>query len=210
MSTTINSKRGYCLNSPAFTALPKKYKMVDSALLRGPRPGVIDVFRLKDEGVTQIYDFRHLSGGGLKFIERIACKLAGIKYIRKPFSFLEGKYPAKSDYDTISKSVSENAKCGGKTLFHCNSGTHRTALMSAYYMITKGKPVKDCVTPDGKYPELVENTMREQIINTNFFSRNRVDTQTKNPFRRIKNIYNNRVEKATRNAFNMFVDFVSV
>ena len=82
--------------------------------------------------------------------------------------------------------------------------------MSAYYAITKGKSVIDCVTPDGKYPELVEKVMREQIIDTNFFSRNRVDTQTKNPLKRMKNIYNNRVEKATREAFNMFVDFISV
>lgn len=210
MSTTINSKQGYLGCSPSFTSLPKKYKMVDSSLLRGPHPSVIDVFKLKDEGVTQIYDFRHLSGGGLKFIEKIACKLAGIEYIRKPFSFLEGKYPTGEDYSSIAKSVAQNSEKGGKALFHCNSGTHRTSLMSAYYAITKGKPVINCVTSDGKYPELVEKVMKEQIVDTNFFSRNRVDTQTKNPLKRMKNIYNNRVEKATRKAFNMFVDFISV
>ena len=209
MSTTrIN--RGYNVNSPNFTALPKKYKFVDNTLLRGPHPSICDVFRLKKEGVTQIYDFRHVSVRGMKFAERFACRIAGIKYIRKPFSFLTGKYPSKLDYETISKSVADNGKNGGKTLFHCRSGTHRTSLMSAFYQITKGKPVKECISSDGKYSETVEKVMNDQIKNTNFFSRNRVDITTKNPFKRMKNIYNNRVEKATKTAYNMFVDFISV
>ena len=210
MSATINKTQGYSINSPAFCALPKKYRMVGDSLVRGPHPSVTDVFKLKKEGVTQIYDFRHIDLRGLKFIERLACKFAGIDYIRMPFSYLTGKYPKKSDYEMISKSVRDNADKGGKTLFHCKSGTHRTALMSAFYAITEGKPVKDCITADGRYPEKVDKVIREQVLDTNFFSRNRADTTTKNPLKRMKNIYNNRVEKATKKAFNMFVDFVSL
>ena len=62
----------------------QKFQTVDKYLIRGPRPTVREVFQLKKQGVTQIYDFRHKSFRGMKFMARIACKLAGIIYIRKP------------------------------------------------------------------------------------------------------------------------------
>lgn len=104
----------------------QKFQTVDKYLIRGPRPTVREVFQLKKQGVTQIYDFRHKSFRGMKFMERIACKLTGIKYIRKPFSFLQGNTPKLQDYEEIAKSVKQNGKRGGKTFFHCNSGKHRT------------------------------------------------------------------------------------
>lgn len=210
MSTTININTTNSKQNVTFRALPKKYSKVDDGLIRGPHPSFNDVFELKKEGVTQIYDFRHISIRGSKFLEKLACKLTGIKYIRRPFSFLTGHYPTKADYQAIAESVKTNKENGGKTLFHCNSGTHRTALMSAFYDITKGNPVKDCVLSDGQYPIRVEEAIAKNITNTNFFSRNRVDTTTKNPFKRMKNIYNNRVEKATKKAYNQFVDFISL
>ena len=184
--------------------------MVDNLLVRGPRPHFRDIFKLKEEGVTQIYDFRHVDIRGCKFIEKFACKMAGIKYVRRPFSFLTNRYPTKSDYEDISKSVKTNGVNGGKTLFHCNSGTHRTALMSAFYEITKGETLENSVRLNPDYSERVNDSIRRQVTNTNYFSRNRVDTTTKNPIKRMMNIYNNKVQTATRRAFEQFVDIVSV
>ena len=203
-STDYNNKSTY------FKALPSKFHKVDELLIRGPHPNFFDVFELKKEGVTQIYDFRHVDIRGFKFIERFACKLAGIKYIRRPFSFLTNKYPTKSDYESIAKSVKDNGENGGKTLFHCNSGTHRTALMSAFYQITKGKTIEQSVKSNTNYSEDVNIAILDNVTNTNYFSRNRVDTTTKNPLKRIKNIYNNRIQKATQKAFLDFIDIVSV
>lgn len=74
-------------NTLSFQALPKKYSVVDECLIRGSHPHVMDVFRLKKEGINQIYDFRENSYKGFKFAEKIACKLLGIKYIRIKYSF---------------------------------------------------------------------------------------------------------------------------
>ena len=195
---------------PTFKTLPSKYTAVDNYLIRGPHPKFFDVFKLKEEGVTQIFDFRHVDIRGSKFVERFACKLAGIEYVRKPFSFLHNEYPTKRDYETIAHAVKENGENGGKTLFHCRSGAHRTALMATFYKITKGESVKTCAKTNPNYSEDVNNAINEQIKNTNYFSRNRVNTETKNPLKRLKNIFNNQVQKVTKKAYEQFVDIVSV
>lgn len=194
-------------NGIYFTALPKKYKVVDEALIRGPHPGICDVFRLKKEGVTQIYDFRHFSVRGAKTIERLACKIAGIDYKRRAFSFLEGTYPTLQDYEAISKSVKDNAQKGGKTLFHCNSGTHRTSLMSAFYRITHGESLSKCKKQSG-YSENVDKILKEEVSNAHYFSRNKAKKMSKNPVIRLINIFNNNVQNATQKAYDLFLDIV--
>lgn len=194
-------------NNISYTALPKKYKVVDEYLIRGPHPSPVDIIRLKKEGVNRIYDFRHKSIKGFKFLERLMCKITGINYERKGFSYLNGEYPELKDYDKIAKEVKENGKNGGKSLFHCNSGTHRTALMSAFYDITRGEDIEK-VKNNPNYEKKVEETIKNQILNTKFFSRNRVDLETKNPIKRLQNGFNNRVQFATKKAYDLFIEMV--
>ncbi|MCR5266110.1 MAG: hypothetical protein K6E29_05895 [Cyanobacteria bacterium RUI128] len=194
-------------NSVTFGALPKKYKVVDECLIRGPHPHVWDVYRLKKEGVTQIFDFREKSLKGFKFAERLACKLFGIDYTRIKYSFLHEMFPTAKDYSYIAQKVQENGKKGGITLLHCNSGTHRTALMSAFYKITKGEPLEECMKrPD--YKETVQEAVKEHILDTNFFSRNQIIDHTRNPIKKLQNRFNNKVDKGIRRAFAEFMDFL--
>lgn len=190
-----------------FCALPKKYKEVDKYLVRGPHPGIRDIFQLKKEGVTQIYDFRHYGMRGFKFVEKFACKVAGINYKRKSFSFLEGTYPTKRDYETIARSVKKNGEKGGKTVFHCNSGTHRTSLMSAYYRITKGEPLEK-VKQSPYYSANVAKIVKEEIKDANYFTRNKLKTNVKNPIVRVINMFNNNVQNVTQKAYDLFVDIL--
>ena len=60
-------------SKPLFVTKLRDYRNVDDYLIRGGAPSVRDLIRLKNEGVTQIYDFRHDSRRGLKFIE--VCRL---------------------------------------------------------------------------------------------------------------------------------------
>lgn len=195
-------------NKKHFGTLPKKYKVVDDYLIRGPHPHIYDVFKLKKEGVNRIYDFRHEGIRGFKWIERLACKITGIEYKRQPYSFLEGKFPTQDDYERISREVLINGKNGGKTLFHCNSGTHRTALMSAFYDITKGKPLEICKKENTNFKETVDKNIKKHIVEMMFFSRNKVIISTKNPIIKAKNIFNNMVEEATNKAYNFFMDMM--
>lgn len=191
-----------------FRALPQKYNIVDKYLIRGPHPHFYDVFALKKEGVNKIYDFRHYGIKGFKWIEKLACKLAKIEYIRKPYNFLSEGFPTLQDYETIAHDVLQNGEKGGKTLFHCNSGTHRTALMAAFYDITKGKPLAECKKENPHFHKCVSKAIIKQVINENFFSRNRVFKDSKNPFVKAKNRFNNKVQKAISKAFCSFVSIV--
>ena len=185
----------------------QKFQTVDKYLIRGPRPTVREVFQLKKQGVTQIYDFRHKSFRGMKFMERIACKLAGIKYIRKPFSFLQGNTPKLLDYEEIAKSVKQNGKSGGKTFFHCNSGKHRTSHMATFYDITRGEALNEYRKKHlFQYKMQVANSLINQVYNANFFNRNIQHTKTLNPIKILRENFNNLVAAATRRTNKEFVD----
>ena len=190
-----------------FTALSPKYRRVDDAIIRGPHPSLKDLIELKKEGVNQIYDFRHYSNFGLKWIERLACKIIGIDYQRKAFSFFY-KRPQLKDFEEISKSVYDNSKRGGITLFHCNSGTHRTSLFSAYCAITKGEKLEKCFSDNPNYLAESRKIIDKEIFNTNFFSRNAVQSFSYNPIKYVKNIFNNKVVKNTSEALNDFFNML--
>ena len=196
-------------SSPSFCALPKKYRVVNEHLIRGPHPHVWDVFKLKKEGVNKIYDFRENNLKGFKFLEKFACKILGIDYTRIKYSFLHDMFPTVEDYTRIAQSVEKNGEKGGITLFHCNSGTHRTALMSAFSEITKGKKVEECMR-DPDYLQKVEDVVNKHIISTNYFSRNQIVEHTNNPIKRLQNRFNNKVDKGIRRAYREFREFLHV
>ena len=196
------------ISFPQFNALPKKFKSVDEYLIRGPHPCIHDIFALKKEGVNKIYDFRHYGLRGFKWVERLGCKLANVEYIRKPYSFLENKLPTQSDYEEIAKDVMNNGQKGGKILFHCNSGTHRTSLMVAFYDITKGKSLNKCKTENSDFEKTVNEAIEKHVKNMKYFSRNKVVINTKNPIKKAKNIFNNMVEEAICRAYNLFMEMM--
>ncbi len=191
--------------------LSNKYKKVDDYLLRGPHPGISDLIELKNAGVTQIYDFRHKSVRGFKFIEKFACKELGINYIRYPFSYLNGEYPTVSEFERIAQDVKLTGQNGGKTLFHCNSGSHRTAHMAAYYDLTKGENIDVVFNKLGviKYSEKIEEVVDNHFYRQNFFNRKATNEKTLNPLKYLRNRFNNRVKQATENAHASFIAIVT-
>ena len=191
--------------------LSNKYKKVDNYLIRGPHPGISDLIELKNAGVTQIYDFRHISVRGLKFIEKNVCKQLGIKYIRYPFSYLKGEYPSINEFAKIAQDVKLTGQNGGKTLFHCNSGSHRTAHMAAYYDLTKGDNINDVFNKLGviKYSEKIQEVVDNHFYKQKFFNRTEINEKTLNPLRYLKNKFNNRVKQSTENAHASFIAIIT-
>lgn len=199
------NKPPYSGNS-AFKALPPKYSKVDEYLIRGPHPSVTNLFRLKKEGVNQIFDFRHFGVRGFKFIEKYACKLMGIKYTRVPYSNLYGQYPDKTLFESVASRVKENGIAGGKTLMHCNSGRHRTAHFSAFYDLTKGEPL-DSVKASHKndYPKLVNKALKSQIFDKNYFSRTKMEYKGLNFFKLLFAKRNNKILDGINKAHALFL-----
>lgn len=191
--------------------LSNKYKNVDNYLIRGPRPKISDLIALKNEGVTQIYDFRHFGVRGFKFFEKRICKELGIKYIRFPFSYLRSEYPSIDDFEKIAKNVKSVGENGGKTLFHCNSGSHRTAHMAAYYDLTRGEGINKVFRALGvvKYAEKMQEVINKHFYEQKFFNRKERNEKTLNPIKYFKNKFNNRVKLATECAHSSFVAIVT-
>lgn len=187
--------------------LSNKYTNVDNYLIRGPHPGIKDLLALKEEGVTQIYDFRHYGIRGFKFIEKYLCKELGINYIRHPFSYLKQEYPSIKDFEEIARNVKLNGEKGNKTLFHCNSGSHRTAHMAAYYDLTKGEGVDNVLGELGivKYSEKLQDVINTHFYKQNFFNRQEKPEKTLNPIKYLKHRFNNRVKRATESAHASFI-----
>lgn len=191
--------------------LNTKYKKVDDYLIRGPHPGILDLLELKNAGVNQIYDFRHVGMRGFKFVEKYFCKELGIKYIRTPYSYLEGKYPTLNDFASIAKNVKQNGENGGKTLFHCNSGSHRTAHMAAFYDLTGGESIEKIYsqTDPVSYADRVQQVLNKHFYSQKYFNRKIKNANTINPITRLRNSFNNRVIKATELAHASFVAIIT-
>jgi len=194
-------------NETSFKALPPKYIKVDEYLIRGPHPSVKDLRQLKEEGVNLIYDFRHLSNLGCKFIEKYYCKFTGIKYIRLPYSNLYGEYPTLSIFEKIASEVINNGKNGGKTLFHCNSGRHRTSHFSAFYKLTKGEPLNNVMQKEN-YQTKLNEIIKDQILEKDYFSRQKKEYHGRNIIKRLMINYNNKIAEGIDKVQKIFISML--
>lgn len=106
------------------------YNIVDKKLIRGAQVvSPIKLYKMKKIGVTQVVDLRN-EGGVKKFLEKLFCKILGLKYFNYPSSFRDGTAFDKEYYNVVNKSISEN---DGITYLHCKNGKHRTGLCVAAY-----------------------------------------------------------------------------
>ena len=188
--------------------LPKGYTVIDKNLIRGQHPSVRNLYRLKKLGVNQVYDFRHYSNFGFKFVERFFCKLLGIKYTRLAYSNLYGQYPTLDTFEKVASDVANNGKNGGVTLFHCHSGRHRTSHFSAFYALTKGKPLVQIKKDKNEYNKLLTQILKEQIEDKNYFNRHIIGYKGWNPIKLFIARLNNRIFEGLQTAHQNFLEMV--
>ena len=103
---------------------------VDNKLMRGA--SVLSPFKMrtiKNNGVTQIIDLRN-SAYIERPLEKLMCRLFGIKYVNYKFSHRKTDIPNKEFFERINNAITGNQ---GKTYVHCQYGRHRTGLAVAVY-----------------------------------------------------------------------------
>lgn len=192
-------------SKPLFVRKLHGYRRVDNYLIRGGAPSVRDLVNLKKEGVNQIYDFRHDSRRGLKFIEVIASKLFGIDYRRRKFSFFTNQGPKLADFEEVVSAIKQNGEKGGKTLLHCNSGRHRTGQMVAFYELTHGETLAKTKDMYPKTYPLRAKILLDRLKNDgDYFSRSYIENLSANPIKRMFQKRNNKVFESTQRAFDDF------
>lgn len=111
-------------------AIPAFVKKADNKLWYGRSVGCpYRLYTLKQNNVTQIIDLRNNTSLP-KFLEKMFCKLFGIKYINYNYSHRLNTLPDETLFENINKTVNAQE---GRTYIHCLKGKRRTGLAIAYY-----------------------------------------------------------------------------
>ena len=110
--------------------LPKYQHIVDEKLVRGRAvTSPVRLYKMKQQGINQIVDLRN-NGGLKKPIERLFCKIFGIKYINHRYKHRDNNLPERSFFEKINADILQN---DGKTYIHCEYGKHRCGIAVAIY-----------------------------------------------------------------------------
>lgn len=127
----MNMNTSLSCNTPSFSGIEKFNPIkVDGKLLRGSCvTSPFKVRKMKKEGVTQIIDLRN-SAHFESPLEKIFCKMFGIKYVNYKFSHRLNEIPNQDFFEKINENILSNE---GKTYMHCQYGHHRTGLAVAIY-----------------------------------------------------------------------------
>lgn len=113
-----------------FTSLPKFQIKVDERLVRGRAVmAPWNLYRMKKERITQVIDLRN-SAGLKKPVEKLMCKIFGIRYLNYKYPHRLSVLPDREFFDNVNKSILENL---GKTYIHCQYGKRRTGICTAIY-----------------------------------------------------------------------------
>ena len=83
--------------------------------------------------------------------------------------------------------------------------------MAAYYDLTRGENIDVVFNKLGviKYSEKIEEVVYNHFYKQNFFNRKAINEKTINPFKYLRNRFNNRVKQATENAHASFIAIVT-
>lgn len=144
-----------------FKGKPENYQKIDNTLSRSAQPKADDFKWLKEQGVTDVVNFRTMIVEGQDFNEKSVVENNGMKYHSIP-SYTRTPYE-----DNIGKflDIVENAKeNNGKVHIHCKAGADRTGMYSWIYkqknnigtMISNKKEMLQMGHHKEIYPDLIE------------------------------------------------------
>lgn len=118
-----------------FSAKPRNYLKIDDTVSRSAQPLKEDFSWLKEQGVTDIFNFRTMHSPGLDFSEKDCVEALGMKYHNIPSI---SAAPEESKVKEFLKEVELVHKNNGKAHIHCKAGADRTGMYSFIYKMLHG------------------------------------------------------------------------
>ena len=118
-----------------FHGIPKNYAKITNTLSRSAQPMKEDLVWLKEQGVTDIINFRTMTVPGIDFDEKTVTESLGMKYHNIPSST---RNPKEENIAEFLNTVDSIEKSGGKTHVHCRAGSDRTGMYVYIYKALKG------------------------------------------------------------------------
>ncbi len=123
------------LSTLSFCGKPNNYAVIDNYLSRSAQPQKEDFAWLKEQGVTDVFNFRTMYAPAVDFNEQEEVEKLGMKYHNIPSITRE---PSEANIKTFLSEVDKIAKQGGKAHIHCKAGADRTGMYAFIYKTLKG------------------------------------------------------------------------
>jgi len=118
-----------------FNGKPSNYAVIDRYLSRSAQPQKEDLMWLKEQGVTDIINFRTMHTPDINFDEKTEAEKIGIKYHNIPSVTAQ---PKEENINLFFKQIEDIKSKGGKVHIHCKSGADRTGMYSFIYKMKNG------------------------------------------------------------------------
>lgn len=116
-----------------FHGKPRNYLKIDNTVSRSAQPEAEDFKWLKEQGVTDVINFRTMIVSGNSFDEKMLVEKAGMKYHNIP-SYTS--YPTEENVGKFLDIIEGIKEVGGKAHIHCKAGADRTGMYSWIYKQT--------------------------------------------------------------------------
>ena len=123
------------LKAFVFKAMPKNYAKVDNYISRSAQPNKEDFLWLKEQGVTDIINFRTMCIEKIDFDEPTEVKNAGMRYHNIPS---RTKEPRKDNIIKFLDLIESIKAQSGKAHIHCMAGADRTGMYAFIYKAING------------------------------------------------------------------------
>lgn len=121
--------------SPIFRGKPNNYAKIDNYISRSAQPAKDDFSWLKQEGVTDIINFRTMVVSGQDFDEKNVVENLNMRYHNIPSITSEPEEENISRFLNIVDNVKNN---NGKVHIHCKAGADRTGMYAFIYKALTG------------------------------------------------------------------------
>ena len=122
------------VNAINFKGKPENYCIVDDYLSRSAQPNKEDFAWLKEQGVTDIFNFRTMVVSAIDFDEEEIVKSLKMEYHSIPSIT---RNPKEENVKIFLKEMEQITKSGGKAHAHCKAGADRTGMYVYIYKSIK-------------------------------------------------------------------------
>lgn len=116
--------------SPIFRGQPQNYAKIDNVISRSAQPEKEGFAWLKNEGITDIINFRTMFESAQNFDEKTVVEDLGMRYHNIPSITPKPNEEKIAKFLDIVEGVKEK---GGKVHIHCKAGADRTGMYSFIY-----------------------------------------------------------------------------
>lgn len=123
------------IHNISFQGKPDNYTKIDNFLSRSAQPQKDDFKWLREQGVTDVINFRTMKKPGLDFSEEDVVESLGMKYHNIPTVSAKPEEKGIFAFLSLLKNIKQK---NGKAHIHCKAGADRTGMYSFVYKSLKG------------------------------------------------------------------------